>query len=42
MKQGLPVVIKFNGGKRPLGGVRHRWDINIKMVLQDVWSEDAD
>ena len=25
-----------SGGKRQLGSPRHRWENNIKMVLQDV------
>jgi hypothetical protein len=24
-------------GRRPLGRPRHRWEDNIKMVLQEVW-----
>ena len=26
----------FGAGKRPLGRTRHRWENNVKMVLQEV------
>jgi len=30
------VLVGKPGGKRPLGRPRHRWEDNIKMVLQEV------
>jgi hypothetical protein len=30
------------GGKRPLGRPRHRWDVNIKMDLEEIGLECED
>jgi hypothetical protein len=30
------VLVGKAEGKRPLGGPRHRWEVNIKMDLQEV------
>jgi len=33
------VLVGQPGGKRPLGRPRHRWEVNIKMDLQEVGFE---
>jgi hypothetical protein len=30
------VLVRKSEGKRPLGRLRHRWEDNIKMYLQEV------
>jgi len=36
------VLVGKPEGKRPLGRARHRWEGNIKMVLQEVGCRDMD
>jgi len=36
------VLVEKHEGKRPVRRPRHRWDVNIKMDLQEVGCEGVD
>jgi hypothetical protein len=42
MRNAYNILVRKPGGKRPLGGPRHRWEDNIRMKLREIWWEGMD
>jgi hypothetical protein len=42
MRNAYKILVGKPEGKRPLGRLRHKWEVNIRVVLKEIVWEDVD